>query len=80
MREQTANNTYSDMLGILGKMNIIDLELAEKLSNLGKFRNKLIHFYTEIDNLKVLEYIQKELVDINQFIARILGLIGESQS
>jgi len=63
------------MFIILGKENIIDSGLAESLSEMAKFRNVLIHTYSKVDNLKVLEFVQKELKDIKEFIKRILELL-----
>ena len=67
--------SYSDMFEILGRKKVINSELTEKLSNMAKFRNLLVHSYAKVDNLKVLDYVKKELNDIKSFIKVILDLI-----
>ncbi len=64
--------SYSEMFLILGKERVIDSELAERLSGMAKFRNVLIHTYSKVDNLKVLEFVKNELKDIRQFIKKVL--------
>ncbi len=39
--------------------DLIEKELADKLSNMAKFRNLLVHQYTKIDDKKVYEILQK---------------------
>ena len=64
--------SYSEMFEILGTKKIISQELANKLSNMAKFRNVLVHSYAKIDNLRVLEYLKTELSDIKLFVGTIL--------
>ncbi|WP_198002839.1 type VII toxin-antitoxin system HepT family RNase toxin [Methanocaldococcus infernus] len=40
-------NSYSDCFIILGKHNIISQNLSEKLANMAKFRNMLVHILLE---------------------------------
>lgn len=67
--------SYSEMFEILGRKKIIDSELTEKLSNMAKFRNLLVHSYAKVDNLKVLNYVKKELNDIKSFISVVFDLL-----
>ena len=64
--------SYSEMFWILGTERVIDSELAERLSGMAKFRNVLIHTYSKVDNLKVLEFVKNELKDIRQFTKKVL--------
>jgi len=66
---------YAEMFEILEKNNIIESKLSIKLSNMARFRNILVHSYAKIDNSKVLEYVNEELVDIENFIKKMLELI-----
>jgi len=46
--------------------------LAERLSDMARFRNILVHGYAKVDNLKVLEIVKEELKDIDDFVEEIL--------
>lgn len=64
--------SYAEMLEILAKIEVIDKKLAEKLADMARFRNILVHGYAKIDNLKVLEVVKEDLEDIEEFIGQIL--------
>ncbi len=67
--------SYAEMFEILEKNDILGSKLSIKLSNMARFRNILVHSYAKIDNSKVLEYVNEELVDIENFIKEMLDLI-----
>ena len=69
--------SYSEMFEILETKKIINQELAKKLSNMAKFRNILVHSYAKVDNLRILEYIKKELNDIKLFVKIILDYLSK---
>ena len=47
-------------------------ELGDKLRQMAKFRNRLVHLYGEIDNTNVYEYIKGDLKDIEEFKSVII--------
>ncbi len=65
------SETYSEMFQKLEEADLIEKKLADKLSNMAKFRNLLVHQYTKIDDKKVYEILQKNLKDIKKFIKEI---------
>ena len=67
--------SYAEMFEILEKNDILGSKLSIKLSNMARFRNILVHSYAKIDNSKVLEYANEELVDVENFIKEMLDLI-----
>ena len=64
--------SYAEMFEILGKRGVIEKGLADKLSDMARFRNILVHGYAKVDNLKVLEIVKKELQDVERFVKEIL--------
>lgn len=64
--------SYAEMFDILGRRGIISQELAEKLSDMARFRNLLVHGYGKIDNARVLEIVKTELSDVEEFVRQIL--------
>ncbi len=63
--------TYSDCFRILQENNIISNHLAQKLINMAKFRNLLVHLYWDINDKKIYDIIQSELDDFKEFIKQI---------
>ncbi|MDO8575361.1 MAG: DUF86 domain-containing protein [bacterium] len=48
--------TYNEVIIALGEKGIITKEFAKQHEEMAKFRNKLVHDYGNIDQVKVLEY------------------------
>lgn len=58
---------YSEMFKVLREEHVIGETLANKLEDMARFRNLLVHRYGEIDNRKVLEIVKHNLKDIRGF-------------
>ncbi|MHA1131778.1 MAG: type VII toxin-antitoxin system HepT family RNase toxin [Candidatus Helarchaeota archaeon] len=71
--------SYSEMFKILGNKKIINSELAEKLSKMAKFRNILVHSYAKVDNLRIWNYLKKELKEIKLFVRTILKYLRQEE-
>lgn len=65
------SETYSGMFQRLTKGEILGDELADRLGDMARFRNLLVHQYAEVDNRKVHEMLRENLEDIEDFMARI---------
>jgi uncharacterized protein YutE (UPF0331/DUF86 family) len=63
--------SYSDCFKMLGNRGIISKELSKKLINMAKFRNLLVHLYWKVNDEKIYEILQYELVDFDEFIEQI---------
>lgn len=66
---------YKDVFAILGNDKIISKNLSEKLQDMAKFRNLLIHFYAKVDDTNVFAIMKKDTDDIKEFVKRVLQLI-----
>lgn len=62
---------YAETFLLLGESGIIKLDLAEKLAQMSRFRNLLVHGYAKVDDKKLLEIIRKDLIDVNEFLNEI---------
>lgn len=69
------SETYSGMFQRLAKGGILEGELADRLGDMARFRNLLVHQYAEIDNRRVHEILRENLVDIEEFVTRIEKLL-----
>jgi uncharacterized protein YutE (UPF0331/DUF86 family) len=62
---------YAETFLLLGESGIINPDLAEKLAQMSRFRNLLVHGYAKVDDKKLLEIIRKDLIDVNEFLNEI---------
>jgi len=60
------------MSEIPSRGDVINRDLAEKLSDMARFRNGLVHSYAKVDNARVLEIVGGELSDVKEFVRGIL--------
>ncbi|MGD9384876.1 MAG: DUF86 domain-containing protein [Desulfobacterales bacterium] len=67
-----APRDYSDSFLVIQEEGLISSELGDKLRQMAKFRNRLVHLYGEIDNTYVYEYIKGDLKDIEEFKSIII--------
>ena len=68
---------YSQMFIVLGKNNVISEKLAEKLSNMARFRNLLVHRYGEIKAQRLMEIVKEDLNDIVEFVKEVKEFMEE---
>ena len=67
---------YGDTFRVMGDVEAIDSDFSEELTNMAKFRNRLVHLYWEIDDRQLYEILQTRLDDFKKFLdsmARFLG-------
>jgi uncharacterized protein YutE (UPF0331/DUF86 family) len=62
---------YKEIALLLGREKVIPLELSQRLIPIAGYRNRLVHFYHEINDKELYEIIKKDLVDIEDFVKAI---------
>lgn len=67
---------YKDVFVVLEEKGIISSGLSEKLQNMAKFRNLLVHFYTKVDDRKVFAIMKKDGGDMRDFAKAVLEFIS----
>jgi len=70
--------TFSDVIKILTKHDVISEELSTQLIKMVRFRNLLGHFYLEIDNEIIYNILQNNIKDFNSFKEAILTKFKEN--
>lgn len=66
---------YKDMFRVLMEKRIIKKEFFEKLEQMAKFRNLLVHRYEDIETEKLHRILREDLGDIRQFVKTILRFL-----
>jgi uncharacterized protein YutE (UPF0331/DUF86 family) len=62
-----APRDYADSFMVIEEEGLVPPELGQRLRQMAKFRNRLVHLYGEIDDAYVYEFIRKDLKDIEEF-------------
>lgn len=65
----------------MGESGIVPLDFAnEKLVEMAKYRNRLVHFYAEISSEEIYKILTENLTDIEFFLAKIKELLASPQT
>ena len=67
--------SYSDAFEVLKENGIIDENLAERLKEMAKFRNFLVHRYAFVQKEKLVEIVNQDIKDIEEFVRAVLKLV-----
>ncbi len=70
------SETYADLFVALGENGILSSYLAARLALMARFRNLLVHGYSQIDNVRVLQLVRERLADIEDFVSQVLRATG----
>jgi uncharacterized protein YutE (UPF0331/DUF86 family) len=63
---------YADCFAVLGEKGIITADLARRLQDMAKFRNRLAHLYWEIDEDQIYSILQNNLGDLDEFREQVV--------
>ena len=66
---------YADSFRILNEQKIVPDSLIDRLIEMAKFRNRIVHIYWEVDEDLVYDIIQNYLNDFELFIQSILKVL-----
>jgi uncharacterized protein YutE (UPF0331/DUF86 family) len=67
-----APTDYADAFRSLREAGVLEASLAGRLEAMARFRNLLVHEYTEIDDRRVFEFLQGDVDDLDAFVVAIL--------
>ena len=62
-----APKDYADAFTVLEENNLLEKMIGQKLRQMAKFRNRLVHLYGEVDDAFVYEFITNDIEDIRVF-------------
>lgn len=62
---------YADTFRVMGEVGALDTDFSDALTNMAKFRNRLVHLYWEMDDPQVYEILQTRLDDFKRFLNAI---------
>lgn len=68
-----------DVIRLLAQERVLPPDLAERLLDVLRFRNILIHVYPNLDDAKVASYLQHNLDDFDAFLAAVNRALGDAK-
>jgi uncharacterized protein YutE (UPF0331/DUF86 family) len=68
------------MFKILGDEKVLEINLTNRLEDMARFRNLLVHRYGEIDDERFLEIIKTKIEDIIEFERQIHKYIEKREN
>jgi uncharacterized protein YutE (UPF0331/DUF86 family) len=66
-----APEDYGDCFRLMVDLGILEKGFADRLVQMVKFRNLLIHLYWEVDNDRVYQILTNNLDDFDQFLSAV---------
>ena len=66
---------YKEIASALGDKGVITKQLAEKLRLMAGYRNRLVHFYHEVNDKELYQIIKNNLADIEVFVKEMKTFI-----
>lgn len=67
-----ASSSFAECFENLYGSKVIDEELSNKLVNMARFRNILVHRYWQVNDQKILDYAQNNIGDFSLFLKSII--------
>jgi len=71
-----APSSYADVFTKLGKVGAVPTDFAERLADMARFRNILVHLYLEVDPEKVYYIVQHNLEDFERFAQYVTDFVA----
>lgn len=66
-----------DVFKVLGEAGYLDKNYARTMVQMVQLRNRLVHFYWDIDAEKMYSYLRDDLVHLERFKAFTLAMLEE---
>jgi uncharacterized protein YutE (UPF0331/DUF86 family) len=57
----------ADSFSVLVEEGVLAVDSRDRLATMAEFQNRLVHLYADVDDLRVHEYLQQGLADIEEF-------------
>jgi len=71
-----APKDYADCFAILADLGVIASDLRERLRQMTRFRNLVVHLYWQVDNRRVYQILQDNLGDLAAFRQQVLTWVA----
>ena len=66
---------YGDTFKVMAEEGAFDQSFSEELVKMAKFRNRLVHLYWEIDDIRLYTILEDHLGDLKKFLNSIASFL-----
>lgn len=63
--------SYAEAFDLIERAGILDHTLADELRAMARFRNRIVHFYGDVDLRRVFRILQDRVSDFDRYLAAI---------
>lgn len=71
---------FADTFRVLAENKVITRKMLPQFENMARFRNLLVHVYSQVDNERVYEVLQNNLTDFDKFAQAIAKFIRKKKT
>ena len=68
---------YADTFKVMGEIGVFSKDFVERLMEMAKFRNRLVHIYWEVDDEVIFEIIREDVKDIEEFVEKFMRFLSK---
>jgi uncharacterized protein YutE (UPF0331/DUF86 family) len=71
-----APEDYADCFAVLMSLGVIGADLAQRLRQMARFRNLLVHLYWQVDDRRVYRILHENLDDLGEYRRSVRDWLG----
>jgi len=69
-------SSYAEAFDLIEQAGIVERALADDLRGMARFRNRIVHFYGQVDLSRVFRLLQDHLTDFDRYLVAIERYLG----
>ena len=69
-------SSYAEAFDLIEQSGIVEKALADDLRGMARFRNRIVHFYGQVDLSRVFRLVQDHLTDFDRYLVAIERYLG----
>lgn len=69
---------YADAFKVMGEAGVLSKRFVEKLANMARFRNRLVHIYWEVDDEIIYKILQDNIKDVKDFLDTFIKFLSNN--
>jgi uncharacterized protein YutE (UPF0331/DUF86 family) len=72
-------DTYADIFKEMHRLGVVDADFLQRLVQMAKFRNRLVHLYWELDRDTIYGFLQSNLDDFKLFQQNVIDFLNKNR-
>lgn len=72
-------DTYADIFKEMHRLGVVESDFLDRLVQMAKFRNRLVHLYWELDRDTIYGFLQNNLDDFKLFQQKVVDYLNSNE-